>query len=268
MASLKSIKALLIDLDGCVYRGSKAIPNVSRTLEEFKRIGIKTIFVTNNSTLTPSSYQRKLASMGVKVRRYEILTSGVATAKLLSDRYGRVNVLALAEEGFTSIARRLGHKILPFNAWKKADVVVVGLYRKLTYEKLDLACRAVRSGADFIATNTDPTFPVENNLLPGAGAIVGAIKISTSKEPFVVGKPSRYMIDMAISKLGVEKDTVAIVGDRLETDMKAGWEAGIKKILVLSGVTSEEDLRTKSTKETSPDIVVEDINSLLPLISR
>lgn len=253
MKSLTTIENLFIDMDGVLYHGNQVLPGAKEFIELLQEEGTPFLLVTNNSTLTPTQYVAKLRSMGVEVAESEILTSGQATALYLegiAPPGTRVHVMG--EEGLLSAVLDKGYEIVD----NRADIVVVGMDRDLSYEKLKKATVAIRSGARFIATNPDKTFPAEEGILPGAGALLAALEAATDVAPFVVGKPQPAIFDLARSKLGVGKEGTAVIGDRLETDILGGHNAGLITILLLSGVTTRQDLENY---DLQPDFVFEDI---------
>ncbi len=253
-----NLKGLIIDLDGCVYRGEELVDGADVAIKSLKESGKKILYLTNNSTKTPEEYAAKLQKLGIEALPRDILTSATATAQYMrSFEKGKCFVVgeralrtALAQEGFTIVD----------GVDEDVRYVVCGLDRQLTYDKLAAACLAVQRGAKFIATNADPVLPVEKGHLPGAGSIVGAIKIATGLKPIVVGKPSKYIMDLAIKRLGVEKDKVAIVGDQIDIDVRAGKVVGIHTILLLTG----RDLPKRS--DLSPDLVIKSLQDLISMI--
>jgi len=250
-----SIKSLIIDLDGVLYRGEEPIEGAREFIAFLQRERIPFLLLTNNSTRTPGQYVRKLAGMGIAVEESNILTSAQATALYLEsiappgDR-----VYAIGEEGLrVALAEK-------YTLTKDgADFVVVGMDSELTYEKLKTATLLIRGGARFIATNPDKTLPAEEGLIPGSGAILAALEAATGVAPFVVGKPQPAIFDLALARMGVGKEGAVVIGDRLETDILGGRRAGLLTILVLSGATSRQDLENSSVK---PDFVFESVKQL------
>jgi 4-nitrophenyl phosphatase len=255
MDRLQSIKSLMIDLDGVLYRGDEAIVGAREFMAFLQRERVPFLLLTNNSTRTPGQYVTKLAKMGIAIEERDVLTSAQATALYL-ERIAPpgARVYPIGEEGLRA-ALREKYTI----AESEADFVVVGLDSELTYEKLKTATLLIRGGARFIATNPDKTLPTEEGLIPGSGAIVAALEAATGVAPLVVGKPESAIFDLALARMGVGKEGAAIIGDRLETDILGGRRAGLLTILVLSGATSRRELENSSTK---PDLVFEDVRQL------
>ena len=267
------IKSLIIDLDGVLYRGDQAIVGAREFISLLQREGVPFLLLTNNSTRTPGQYVTRLARMGIAIRESDVLTSAQATALYL-DRIARpgARVYAIGEEGLRAA---LEEKYTTFPSppceggsdvvETGADFVVVGMDTGLTYEKLRVATLLIRGGARFIATNPDKTLPTEEGLIPGNGAIIAALKAATGVAPFVVGKPEPAIFDLALARMGVGKEGMAVIGDRLETDILGGQRAGLSTILVLSGATSRQELENSSIK---PDLVFEGVGQLHEVWSR
>ncbi|MEM3401989.1 MAG: HAD-IIA family hydrolase [Candidatus Hadarchaeales archaeon] len=247
------VSAVILDMDGVLYRGDTPLEGAAEAVREMKRRGLRVLFLTNNSTLSRSSYVRKLRRMGIPAEKEEIITSGYVTAVYLKRNFPSARVFAIGGRGVFEELREAGVKVLGIDEAIKATHVVVGLDPNLTYKKIEAGVRAILKGADFIATNSDPTYPTEDGLSPGAGAVIGALEGSTGKKPrLIFGKPSLGMVEMALRLLGVEKGKVVMVGDRLDTDVAVGKKLGLRTILVLTGVTKIGDVRRAREK---PDFV-------------
>ncbi len=245
-------KLLLVDLDGVVWRGSRLLEENIEWLREARRKGLRLVFVTNNSTRSRRLYAERLTRiMGFPVAVEDVVTSGYAVAALLREKYGRLRVLAVGEEGLVEELAGQGH--LVYSAMDGArcpvDFVVVGLDRGLTYQKLRAAHDAVkRCGAKIAASNTDHVIPLERGDAPGAGAVLAALLASTGAEPVVVaGKPEPYMYEAAMRSVGVEPGEALAIGDRCDTDIEAARRAGIDSVLVLTGVAGERGERCPAT---------------------
>jgi len=258
---MKSYRSILLDLDGCVYRGSKMIAGVREALRVFRERGVKILFLTNNSTMTSEDYAEKLRVMGVESAPEEFLTSGEAASHYILTNSGPSNILPITENGFKEYCRRMNHKVLEVEDWRLAEYVVVGLDRNFNYVKLRAGSRAIMNGAIFIATNVDRTIPTEDGLDPGAGSIVAAIREATLKEPIVIGKPSRIMMELALERVDVSPNEVLVVGDRLETDILAGKVIGADTALLLSGATTRDAVE-RAPPQDRPDYIAEDLLEL------
>ena len=254
---LPAIRQLILDMDGVLYRLNTPIQGGDEFLGYLRQTGRRFLLVTNNSTLTPEQYAAKLGQMGIDVAAEQILTSGEATALYLSRLSPPgTRVYVIGEHGIRVALQKRG-----FILADDTDVsyVVCGLDRQVTYEKLATASLAIRSGARFIATNPDRTLPTERGLIPGAKAIFSAIQVATDTVPTVIGKPEPAMLEMAMSILGAAVHDTAIIGDSLETDIRGGITLGLKTILLLSGVSTRQQLEQS---ELQPDLVYPDIAAL------
>jgi 4-nitrophenyl phosphatase len=253
---LSSLCALILDMDGVLYRGETPVAGASDFLAWLAARGIPFLLVTNNSTLDPEAYQAKLARMGIAVPAAQILTSGIATADYLARNFSaQARVYMVGESGLEHALRSRGFTLTS----QDPDAVVVGMDRGLTYDKLRAATLAIRAGARFIATNPDRTLPTEAGLVPGAGAIVAAIAAATDRTPVVIGKPEPPLLEAALAQLGRPRACTALVGDRLETDIAGARRLGLPAILVLSGVTSEPP---PPESEVQPDWVFPSVREL------
>lgn len=259
---LTVIKALILDMDGVLWKGDQPIGNLSATFERVNALGLKFTFVTNNATRTVQQYAQKLRGFGVETKPEQIINSSVATARYLRQRFpngGNVFVLGetglvetLAEQGF----RHADHDVL---------AVVAAMDRQLTYEKVRRATLLIRGGALFVATNPDRTFPTPEGLVPGAGAIIALLETATDAHPIIIGKPSPDMYTFALERMCVKSADTLVVGDRLETDIAAGQKIGCWTALMLSGVTT---LQQSHTWSPPPDIIVENLPVLLEKFPR
>lgn len=248
---LTEVRGFILDMDGVLYHGDRMIPEVPRFLSTLDAAGIPYTMATNNSTATPQSYVDKLGAMGIEIEAHSVVTSALATATYLRSRYphgSRAYVIGM--EGLRHAVFNDGHFV---EATRDIDVVVSGLDFNLVYESLRIACLAIRSDADYVATNADVTFPTEEGLVPGAGAIVAALVAATDVEPTVVGKPSPVMVESALEIMGYDASEVVMLGDRLDTDILAGHRAGTHTIMVTTGISSLEDVETSGIE---PKLIV------------
>jgi 4-nitrophenyl phosphatase len=239
VASLRSMRNFIIDMDGVLYRGHERLPGASAFLTELNTEQIPFVMATNNSTLTPEQYVAKLAAMEIHVTPEHILTSGQAAALYLSRTASpEARIYAIGEDGLIAALKAEGFQPTE----KDIEYVVVGMDRQLTWHKLRIAALAIRAGASFIGTNPDTTLPTEEGLVPGNGASLAALEVATGTAPLIIGKPQPTLLEMAMEKMGVTREGTAIIGDRLETDILGGKNAGIATVLVLSGITQPEEL--------------------------
>jgi len=263
---LRDFRVFIFDLDGCIYRGNVPIPGAADTIAHLRKLGKKILFLTNNATRTPEQYVEKLRGMKIDADVDDVLTSATATAIFLSKKYGKVTVFPVGGRGLVQELEKIGHRIVNAHKIKEADFVVVCLDPEFTYEKLDLACQAIFSGAKLVATNIDPTIPVEGGFRPGAGAIVAAVSAATGAKPEIVGKPFKHIIEIALDRLGIAAGETVFVGDRLDTDIQAGKEVGGFTILVLSGSTKMEAAEKVDDPKQKPDLILPDISHIQRLL--
>ncbi len=255
MPSLADVKHLIIDMDGVLYHGDRAMPMLCEFFAFLRERPIPFILATNNSTRTPEEYAQKLERMGVTVSPSEILVSGQATARFLARQYPRgtrVHVFgmsalrrAMVDEGFVL-------------ADQDVELVVASQDREVTYEKLKRASLLIRGGARFIATNLDPTVPTEEGLLPGTGVMIAALQTASGVTPTAIGKPEPTMYCLAMEQMGARPETTAAIGDRADTDILGGKRAGLTTICVLSGSSDRAD-----AERYSADFIFRDIAELL-----
>jgi len=254
MSNTSSTRGYLLDMDGVIYRGSAPIPHAREFLDRLKQREIPFLLLTNHACYTPERLQQKLAGMDMQLPLENFYTSALATAEWLSEQ-GAKRVFALGEDGLINALRDNGI------ATANDDVthVVVGLDRNLSYDKLKLAMRLINAGAQFIATNPDPTYPVEDGHAPECGLLLGALQHVTGKKPTTIGKPEAIIYRQAAQRLGLPLQNLTMVGDRLDTDIAGALGVGAHGTLVLTGHTTREML---VGAEVVPDEVLEDLSWL------
>lgn len=256
-----TLKGLILDMDGVIWRGDEAVGNLPTIFSEINRIGLDYVFATNNSTNTIVGYQEKLRSMGLEVEPERILTSGVATLLYLQENYpNNKNLFIIGSDSLKSSAKERGFNLVNLENNLRADFVLVGLDKNFNYAEIEFAANQIFDGAIFLATNTDSTFPTPHGPIPGAGVMVAAVKTASGTEPIVIGKPSPNMYTQAIKTMHLEPDQVLCVGDRLSTDILGAQNGGFHSAFVLSGVNSMADL---ALWEPKPDIVAKDLETLI-----
>jgi 4-nitrophenyl phosphatase len=262
---LREAKAWVLDMDGVLYRGAEVLPGVKELLDALTLRERPVMLATNNSMSTPEAYERKLAAMGLDIPASAVITSALETRDYLLQRLPEgagiyvIGMPALREQLFEGT---------PFHPVQFGEeqpaAVVIGLDLEFTYAKLKAAHEAIQRGALFIATNADSTLPTEGGLVPGAGSIVAALAAASGQDPIVIGKPETPMLEMAMIRMGAQPAETVMLGDRLDTDILAGERAGMPTVLVLTGVSTREDL---SSAEALPDVVVSDLPSLVEAIT-
>jgi len=255
--SITKLKALLLDMDGVLWRDTQPIGDLPAILKKISAKGLKVAFVTNNATRTVEQYQEKFRGFGVEVQAEQIHTSAKAAAQILSEKHPQGgNVYVIGERGLREALEEKGFA----HGEQDCLAVVVGLDRELTYEKLKRATWLVRRGVPLIGTNPDRTLPSPEGEVPGAGTILAALEASTGVKPIIIGKPERALLDSALAQLGAEPEETLVVGDRVETDVAAGQKMGCLTALLLSGVTSEKDARAW---RPAPDYIEKDLETLI-----
>jgi len=228
---VKEYGLYIFDMDGVLFRGDTPVPGARETLDRLRSRGAVVRFLTNNSTKTREHNARILREMGFAAQAEEVFTSAVATARFLRSSTAWV----LGEPGLFEELHEAGVKVV---AHGDADWVVVGLQRNLTYDQIDEAQWRIRSGARFLATNRDATYPVERRVRPGAGMVVAAVAAAAEQEPeIVIGKPEPTMVHMILDEVGADPSEALLIGDRLDTDIECARRACCDSVLVLTGVT-------------------------------
>jgi 4-nitrophenyl phosphatase len=243
---MKQYQGYLIDLDGTMYRGTERIEAASDFVKKLNEENISYLFVTNNSSRTPNQVAEKLVSFDIPAREDLVFTTSMATANYIYEQKRDASVYVIGEEGLKTALEEKGFQF----AGEHADYVVVGIDRDINYEKLAIACLAVRNGATFISTNADIALPTERGLLPGNGSITSVIAVSTQTKPIFIGKPESIIMEQALKVLGTSKEDTLMVGDYYDTDILAGMNAELDTLLVHTGVTTKELLSGYDRKPT------------------
>ncbi|HET7010810.1 MAG TPA: HAD-IIA family hydrolase [Anaerolineales bacterium] len=258
MLQPSNILALILDMDGVLWRGGELLPGVGRLFEVVERRGLATAIATNNATVTPDSVVERLAAAGVDYPKDRVVTSAHAAAGYLARTYGpELRVHVIGEAPLTRALREAGY--VPVSGEDSPQAVVVGMDRSLDWSKLVEATLAIRRGAAFIGTNPDRTFPSERGIGPGNGAVLAALEAATGITPIIVGKPEPHLFLEAVQRLGVDPGATLVVGDRLETDILGGRRADMPTALVLTGVTQRDQL---DQSEVKPDLVFDALDDL------
>jgi 4-nitrophenyl phosphatase len=246
-----------------VYRGETAVPGAVSTLTVLRDAGHAVYYLTNNSTRARAEYARKLTALGIPTAPEQVMTSAYATALYLASRVTeRPSVFVVGEHGLAEEMAAIGLRVIPLESPERAGFVVVGLDRRFDYAKLERAYREVVGGAEFVATNRDPTYPVEDGVeIPGGGAMVAAIETAVGREPFLVGKPKTYALERILHLAGATPADAVMVGDRTDTDVLVGRRLGLPTVLSLTGVTSRAEALA-APLEQRPDFIVETLEEL------
>lgn len=252
---IKKYKLYLIDLDGTIYNGSKEIKFAKEFISYLNREKIDYLFLTNNSTKSPRDVVKKLKEFDVITTEDHVYTSSDATNRYLAQK-NYENIYVIGEKGLKDTLASY-NQIENFNL---AEAVVVGLDRKLTYEKLSIATKAILNGAELIGTNPDTLLPTADGFSPSNGGQVKYLEYTTGKKATIIGKPNDIIMNCAISLYNYGKEDIVMVGDNYDTDIMSGINSGISTIHVQTGVTSLEDLKTKSIQ---PTYSIENLSKLI-----
>jgi HAD superfamily hydrolase (TIGR01457 family) len=259
MDKLKKVKCFILDMDGTIYLSSKLIDGSLDFLSLLEKQGKDFLFLTNNSSKNKKAYKEKLANLGCYVEEDKVFTSGEATTIYLSKEKAGAKVFLLGNEYLEEEFMDSGFTLIKDRS-EIPDFVVLGFDTTLTYEKVWIACDHIVNGIPYIATHPDINCPLAGGkYMPDTGAMIKMIEASTGKTPFVIGKPNKQVVDSIIEKYGLERDELAMVGDRLYTDVKLGINSGIVSILVLSGETTKEDVEKSDFK---PDYVFDSVKEI------
>jgi NagD protein len=235
---LQEKKAFICDMDGVIYHGNKLIPNVEKFINWLETNNKDYLFLTNGSGRSPRELAQKLKRMGLTVGEEHFYTSALATASFLESQCPGGSVYVIGEPGLTYALYEKGFSMNDINP----DYVVFGGTKALNYEQIEKASRLVMNGAKLIGTNSDLVDPSDDGIIPACRALISPIELTTGKKAYYVGKPNPLMMRHALKRLGCHRVDLAVIGDRMDTDIIAGIETEIDTVLVLSGVTAEKDL--------------------------
>ncbi len=251
----KNIKAVILDLDGVIYRGKQPIKDSDKAVKILNENGIETFFLTNAATRSRKERMEYLKTFNIFTDIDHVYTSGYATAKYIHEHIKNPLVFYVCEKGLGEELVNFG---IPIIEHFYANVVIIGLDKQMTYAKLAKATDAIFRGATFIATNDDPAYPYENTKRPGAGALVEFVKQATKKNPIVVGKPNMYLLEYIMKEHNLKKDEMLIIGDNLYTDILMANKSGINSALVLSGLHNKKDIK----ENVKPTYIFKDLYDL------
>ncbi len=233
----RKISSWLMDMDGVLVHEEQAIPGADRFLAQLRERGTPFLVLTNNSMYTPRDLAARLRASGLEVPEPSIWTSALATARLLEDQRPGGSAYVVGEVGLTTALHNAGYTLTD----RDPDYVVLGETRTYSFERITRAIRLIAGGARFIATNPDATGPTPEGPLPATGSVAALISRATGVDPYYVGKPNPLMMRSALNAIDAHSETTAMIGDRMDTDVVAGLEAGLETFLVLTGVTTRED---------------------------
>lgn len=260
MKDLRDVKLFLLDMDGTFYLGDRLIEGSLDFIRRVRETGRDFLFLTNNSSHNAAFYVEKLARMGLCIDRSRVMTSGEATCEKLRELYPGRRAFVLGNEFLLEEFREAG---IPVDR-ENPEIVVIGFDTTLDYAKMRAVCDFVRAGLPYVATHPDFNCPTETGFMPDIGAIIAFIEASTGRRPdLIVGKPHTGIVEAVLRRTGLTVDALAMVGDRLYTDIETGLRSGMTSILVMSGETTEEML---SASPTVPDLKFGSLRDMIPLL--
>jgi len=260
MALADEFDGLLIDLDGVVWIGRELVPGAAEALTKLAADGTEIVFVTNNSVKQPAEYASRLRDAGIPTTDDRVLTGGAVTAQLAAKNAGAGGTaFVIGAPGFKQTVAAAGLELLEGEAGESADVVVVSAHRKFDYGELFTATRALQGGAALFGTSRDPTLPMPGGAWPGTGATLAAVETASGKRAETGGKPEPHLFEQARALIPDAK-RVAMVGDRIASDIEGGRRAGLATVLVLTGACTRAEAETANPP---PDHVIDDLPALL-----
>lgn len=261
MKSLTNTRAFIIDMDGVLWHGEQALPGLVDFFQTLRDLGLRFVLATNNASNTPQQYVNKLAKLGVSIDLQQVLTSGMATAHYLAQQYNpaKTKVFVLGEDGARQPLQDYGFTLTELYDVGDIDLVVCGKDETLTWDKLATATLNIRAGARFIGTNADVTLPTQRGVTHGNGAILAALEAATQVKPVTIGKPEPIMYQQALALLDSNLNDTVAIGDRLDTDILGAVNTGIRSIMVLTGISTTQDLEKVPYR---PTWVMQDIREI------
>ena len=256
----RPIETWLTDMDGVLVHEEHPIPGAAEFIEKLKSSGRQFLVLTNNSIYTPRDLRARLLGSGIDVPEEAIWTSALATAKFLADQRPGGTAYALGESGLTTALHDVGYVMTE----RDPDYVVLGETRTYSFESITKAVRFIEAGARFIATNPDPSGPSVHGTLPATGSVAALISTATGRQPYFIGKPNPLMMRSALNRLEAHSETTVMIGDRMDTDIISGLEAGLRTILVTTGSTRPEQVETFPYRPTR---VVDSVADLIDMVA-
>lgn len=254
----REVDCWLTDMDGVLIHEEKAIPGAAELIQQWRDRKKPFLVLTNNSTYTPRDLSARLARSGIEVHEDQLWTSALATAAFLKDQSPGGSAFVIGEAGLTTAMHESGFVMTDTDP----EYVVLGETRTYSFAAITRAIRLINQGARFIATNPDVTSPTPEGVMPATGAVAALITSATKREPYVVGKPNPMMFRSALNKLGAHSLRTGMIGDRMDTDVVAGIEAGLHTVLVLTGIADQREI------ERYPFRPKEILNSVAELLEK
>jgi NagD protein len=245
-----------MDMDGVLVHEESALPGADRFLARLSELGLPFLLLTNNSIYTRRDLAARLRASGLEVPEESIWTSALATARFLEDQRPGGSAFVIGEAGLTTALHTAGYTLTD----RDPDYVILGETRTYSFERITAAIRLIAGGSRFIATNPDTVGPSADGPLPACGSVAALISRATGVEPYFVGKPNPLMMRSALNALDAHSETTAMIGDRMDTDVVSGLEAGLETILVLTGVTSRDEAERHAYR---PSRIVESVAELV-----
>ena len=253
----EKIKCFILDMDGTIYLGNELFPFTKDFLKKVEETGREYYFFTNNSSKSQQAYIEKLGKLGIQIKKDQMMTSSHVIVKYLKEHYGGKSIYVL---GTPSLIQEFQYFDMNLTE-EDPDIVLLGFDTTLNYEKLKKACQYIRNGCIYFGMNEDLNCPMEGGtFIPDCGSMARLIEASTGRFPEFFGKPSKYTLDYIIKETGCKPEEIAIVGDRLYTDIAVADGSEVTSILVLSGESSREDVEKSDIK---PDYIVKDLSEII-----
>jgi len=256
MAERRKIECWLTDMDGVLVHEGRALPGAADVIKQWKEEGLRFLVLTNNSIYTPRDLAARLKATGLAIPEEAIWTSALATADFLHSQKPKGTAFVLGEAGLTTAMHEIGYVMTDVNP----DYVVLGETRNFNFDSLTKAIRLINNGSRFIATNPDATGPSADGVLPATGSVAALITKATGKDPYIVGKPNPMMFRSAMNKINAHSESTGMIGDRMDTDVVAGIEAGLHTVLVLTGIADDAEINKYPFR---PNEILNSIGDLL-----
>ena len=257
--SHREIKAWLMDMDGVLVHEEHEIPGAGDWIARLTELELPFLVLTNNSIYTARDLSARLSASGIEVPEDRIWTSALATARFLADQRPGGSAFVIGEAGLTTALHNAGYTLTE----RDPDYVVIGETRTYSFQRITQAIRLIADGARFIVTNPDATGPSVDGLMPAAGSFAAMLSKATGVEPYFVGKPNPLMMRSALNAIDAHSESTAMIGDRMDTDIISGMEAGLHTVLVLTGVTGRQDTDRYPFR---PSRIVDSIADLVPTL--
>jgi len=256
MRTRADIDCWLTDMDGVLVHDNRPVPGAAELLDQWRETGTPFLVLTNNPIFTPRDLSARLARSGLRVPEDRIWTSALATAEFLKSQHPRGSAFVIGEAGLTTALHEAGFVLTETDP----DYVVVGETRNYSFDRITQAIRMINAGARFIITNPDATGPTPSGVVPATGSFAALISHATGKAPYVVGKPNPMMFRSAMNRIGAHSENTGMIGDRMDTDVIAGIEAGLHTVLVRTGISDDAEVERYPFR---PDEILDSVADLL-----